>query len=234
MNKQTETPAKIVDNEFQMEDVKMEDPWRVFRIMGEFVEGFHRLSKIGPAVSMFGSARTDPRNKYYKEAAKTAQLLVKEGYDVITGGGPGIMEAGNKGANEAKGRSIGLNIYLPFEQSCNKYVNYPLDFHYFFCRKVMFVKYAKAFVIFPGGFGTFDELFESLTLIQTKKIGSFPVILYGSFFWAGLLDWLKDTVIKEKTIDKEDLDLFRIVDSPEDVIKKIKEFYNTKKANSKK
>lgn len=213
-----------------MEDLKMEDPWRVFRIMGEFVEGFHSLSSIGPAVSIFGSARTPKTRKWYKQADETASLLVKEGFAVITGGGPGVMEAGNKGAAKKNGRSIGLNIDLPFEQKPNPYINHLINFHYFFCRKVMFVKYAKAFVIFPGGFGTLDELFESLTLIQTRRMNRFPVILYGSSFWNGLVDWMMEVVCKkEKNIDITDMDLFRIVDDPKDVIKCIKGFYRNKK-----
>ncbi|MCK5581005.1 MAG: TIGR00730 family Rossman fold protein [Candidatus Omnitrophica bacterium] len=215
------------------DDMKnLEDPWRVFRIMAEFVDGFHQFSEIGDAVTIFGSARTRKTNKYYKEADKTASLLVKEGYAVITGGGPGIMEAGNKGASSAKGASIGLNIELPFEQKPNPYIRTLINFHYFFCRKVMFVKYAKAFVIFPGGYGTMDEFFESITLIQTQRIEKFPVILYGSDFWKGLIDWLKNSVLKkEKNIDPEDLDIFKIVDKPEDVIKIIRDFY---KKNGKK
>ena len=212
-----------------MEDLKMEDPWRVFRIMGEFVGGVHELAEIGPAVSIFGSARTKRTNGLHAQAVKTAQLLAKEGYAIITGGGPGIMEAGNKGALNAKGRSIGLNIELPFEQKPNRYINKLINFHYFFCRKVMFVKYAKAFVIFPGGFGTLDELFESLTLIQTGRMGKFPVVLFGSQYWSGLVDWLKNTVVKEKNIDPQDVEIFQIVDTPEDVLKAIHNFYNNKK-----
>jgi len=217
------------------EDLRTEDPWRVFRIMAEFVDGFHELSEVGPAVSIFGSARTKKSNKWYKQAEVTANLLVKEGYAVITGAGPGIMEAGNKGATKAKGNSIGLNIDLPFEQKPNKYVQELINFHYFFCRKVMFVKYANAFVIFPGGFGTLDEFFESITLIQTRRMGKFPVVLFGSKYWSGLIEWMKKSVLKEDNIDPEDLDIFQIVDTPEDVIKIIKKFYSTKKkANDKK
>jgi len=219
---------KLIEN-LEAEDPKSEDPWRVFRIMAEFVDGFHELSEIGPAVSIFGSARTDPKNKYYKDAVKTAELLVKEKFAVITGGGPGIMEAGNKGAAQAKGKSIGLSIDLPMETKTNPFVNHPINFHYFFCRKVMFVKYAKAFVIFPGGFGTLDELFESLTLIQTHRMHKFPVILYGSQFWNGIVDWIRTKVIEEGNIDKSDLDLFRVVDKPEEVVKKIRDFYKKKK-----
>jgi len=211
------------------EYLKFEDPWRVFRIMGEFVEGFQELSDIGPAVTVFGSARTKKSNKWYKDAEKTSELLVKEGYAVITGGGPGIMEAGNKGASKLKGQSIGMNIDLPFEQKPNRYIKHLINFHYFFIRKVMFLKYAKAFVIFPGGYGTLDEFFESITLIQTKRMESFPIILYDTKFWAGLIEWLRKHVLKAKNIDPEDLDLFRIVDTPEEVVKKIKSFYQAKK-----
>lgn len=202
-----------------------ENPWRVFRIMSEFVEGFDELSQIGPAVSIFGSARVKLDKKYYDAAEKTAMLLVKEGYAVITGGGPSIMEAGNKGASEARGLSIGLNIDLPFEQKPNPYINHLINFHYFFSRKVMFVKYAKAFVIFPGGFGTLDEFFESITLIQTQRMERFPVILYGSDYWTGLVDWLRDKVLGENCIDKEDMDIFQMVDKPEDAVKIIRNFY---------
>jgi len=193
--------------------------------MAEFVDGFHELSDIGPAVSIFGSARTKATNPWYKQAERTAEHLVKAGYAVITGAGPGIMEAGNKGAARAKGASIGLNIDLPFEQKPNKYVNELIDFHYFFCRKVMFVKYALAFVIFPGGFGTLDEFFESITLIQTNRMGKFPVILFDQNYWSGLIDWIKGPVLAEDNIEKKDLDIFTVVDKPEDVVKAIKKFY---------
>lgn len=224
----------MTKGKIDVEDLKMEDPWRVFRIMAEFVDGFHELSEIGPAVSIFGSARTTETSPWYKQAEKTASLLAKEGYAVITGAGPGIMEAGNKGAAKAKGNSVGLNIDLPYEQKPNRFVKHLIAFHYFFCRKVMFVKYAKAFVIFPGGFGTLDEFFESVTLIQTERMGKFPVILYGSKFWNGLIDWLKKAVIKEKNIDPEDLNIFLVVDTPEDVIKAIKKFYSNKKIKCRK
>ena len=211
------------------EDLTREDPWRVFRIMAEFVDGFHDLAKIGPAVTMFGSSRIKSGHPMYKAAEETARILVKNGYAVITGGGPGIMEAGNKGAFEARGRSVGLNIDLPFEQKPNPYINTMVQFHYFFCRKVMFLKYAKAFVIFPGGYGTLDELSESLTLIQTLRMERFPVVLFGSRYWKGMLEWLKDTVLAEDCIEAQDLDLFRVVDRPQDVIRYIKEFYKKKK-----
>ncbi len=211
------------------DDLRMEDPWRVFRIMAEFVDGFDTLSRIGPAVTMFGSARLKPSHKAYRQAEKTAYLLAKEKYAVITGGGPGIMEAANKGAYKAKGASVGLNIDLPYEQVPNAYLSTVMGFHYFFCRKVMFVKYARAFVIFPGGFGTLDEFFESITLIQTKRMGRFPVILFGQDYWQGLVVWLKETVLREKCIDADDFDIFRIVNRPEDVVKEIKRFYRKKR-----
>jgi len=206
-----------------------EDPWRVFRIMSEFVEGFHELSRVGPAVTIFGSARTSPKDKSYRQAEKTAAMLVKAGYAVITGGGPGVMEASNKGAYKAGGHSIGLNIDLPFEQTPNQFITTLIKFHYFFCRKVMFVKYAKAFVIFPGGFGTMDELFESITLVQTKRIERFPIILFDRTYWEGLLEWIKNKVLEDDKISPEDLDIIQIVDRPEEVISAIKRFYRKKK-----
>ena len=217
-------------------DLSFEDPWRVFRIMAEFVDGFDVLSKIGPAVTIFGSARVKSANPIYKAAEKTAHLLAKEGYAIITGGGPGIMEAANKGALSAKGNSIGLNIDLPSEQVPNRFTTTKVDFHYFFCRKVMFLKYAMAFVIFPGGYGTLDEFTESITLIQTKRMERFPVILYGSEYWEGLLEWIKKTVLKNDCIEKRDLDIFQIVDKPEDIVAVIKKFYKErqKTANGKK
>ena|SRR3989338_2394714 len=210
-------------------DLSMEDPWRVFRIMAEFVDGFDVLSKVGPAVTMFGSARLKNNHPYYKAAEQTAYLLSKEGYAIMTGGGPGIMEAGNKGAKRAGGESVGLNIDLPFEQIPNKYTTVLINFHYFFCRKVMFLKYAAAFVIFPGGYGTLDEFSEAITLIQTKRMEGFPVILFGSKYWHGLLDWMKHTMLKEGCIAAEDLDIFRVVDKPEDVVTLIKRFYSNRK-----
>jgi hypothetical protein len=202
-----------------------EDPWRVFRIMSEFVEGFEVLSGVGKAVSIFGSSRMRPENKYYKLAEETAYLLAKEGYVVITGSGPGIMEAANKGARKAKGHSVGLNIQIPNEQKPNKYVDTLLDFRYFFVRKVMFVKYAKAFVIMPGGYGTLDEFTEAINLIQTERIDKFPVVLFGSEYWKGMLDWLRDTVLKNGNIDKGDLNIFTVVDRPKEVVQAIKKFY---------
>jgi uncharacterized protein (TIGR00730 family) len=211
---------------FSDEMKQLEDPWRVFRIMAEFVEGFHKLSEIGPAVTVFGSARTPLSDAMYLLAERTAELLAKEGYAIITGGGPGIMEAANKGATKAQGKSIGLNIELPFEQRPNRFIQILISFHYFFCRKVMFVKYAKAFVIFPGGFGTLDECMESLTLIQTERIERFPVILVGTKYWAGLVEWLKATVLRDGKISPDDLNIFQIVDTAEDVVKVIKKFYS--------
>jgi hypothetical protein len=220
--------AKVV-NMNRMDLIKaepqLEDPWRVFRIMSEFVDGFSQLSQIGPAVTVFGSARLKKNHSMYKMAEKTAQLLAKEGYAVITGAGPGIMEAANKGASSVKGKSIGLNIDLPFEQKPNHYVKTLIDFHYFFSRKVMFVKYASAIVFFPGGFGTLDEFFESITLIQTRRIEGFPVVVFGRKYWAGLFRWLEMTVLKEKCVNKEDLHLFRVVDTPEEVVRVVKNFY---------
>jgi uncharacterized protein (TIGR00730 family) len=194
------------------------DPWRVFRIMGEFVEGFDTLAQLGPAVSIFGSARIRPGEPTYLAAEKTARLLVEAGFGVITGGGPGIMEAANKGAAEADGESVGCNIELPFEQGMNAYVKTAVNFHYFFVRKTMFVKYAEAFIIFPGGFGTLDELFEALTLIQTGKVRNFPVIMYDRGYWQPLLDFLQQTMLREGKISAEDLELIAVIDSPEEAV----------------
>jgi hypothetical protein len=207
----------------------MEDPWRIFRIMAEFVDGFEELKDIGPAVSIFGSARIHNAHCFYNAAEKTAELLAKAGYAVITGGGPSIMEASNKGAAKAGGQSIGLNIDLPTEQKPNPYINHLIRFHYFFCRKVCFVKYAKAFVIFPGGYGTLDELSESIALIQTGRMDKFPVVLYGSKYWKGLLDWFKGSVLEEGCISPGDLDIIQTVDEPEEVVRIIKKFYAKKK-----
>jgi uncharacterized protein (TIGR00730 family) len=196
------------------QEIDGKDSWRIFRIMSEFVEGFEVMAKLGPAVSVFGSARTAPNDPYYIAAEKTSRLLAQNGFATITGGGPGIMEAGNKGAFEAGGESVGLNISLPLEQESNKYQSISLDFHYFYARKVMFTKYADAFICFPGGFGTLDEFSEVLTLIQTTKIEPFPVILYGTPFWTGLIDWMKQHLMPE-FINPEDVDIFKLVDTPE-------------------
>jgi len=208
--------------------IKSSDSWAIFKIMAEFVDGFEKLAKIGPCISIFGSARTHEDNKYYQMAKKIASLLVKSGYGVITGGGPGIMEAGNRGANEARGKSVGLNIQLPFEQENNIYIDPDklISFDYFFVRKVMFVRYSQGFIGMPGGFGTLDELFEALTLIQTKKIGRFPIVLVGSEYWNGLKKWLYETVFDlEANISEGDFDIFHIVDTPEETVKIINDFY---------
>ena len=210
-------------------EIKASSSWQIFKIMAEFVEGFEKLSRIGPCVSIFGSARTQPDSPYYRVAEEIATLLVAKGYGVITGGGPGIMEAGNKGAREAGGKSVGLNIDLPFEQTHNPYIDADklMNFDYFFVRKLMFIKYAQGFIVLPGGFGTLDELFEALTLIQTHKIGKFPIILVGKSYWGGLMDWLRQTVqITESNISPEDLDLLQVVDTADDAVQVIEDFYS--------
>jgi uncharacterized protein (TIGR00730 family) len=210
-------------------EIKTNDSWAIFKIMGEFVNGFEKMSRIGPCVSIFGSARTPTDDAYYKLSTKVASAIVDAGYGVITGGGPGIMEAGNKGAHLAGGTSVGLNIELPFEQHNNPYIDddKSLDFDYFFVRKVMFVKYSQGIVVMPGGFGTLDELFEAITLIQTKKIEKFPVILVGTHFWNGLLEWIKATLLEKfETISAKDLDLIHVVDTSDEVISILNNFYN--------
>jgi len=208
-------------------EIKTNDSWAIFKIMAEFVEGFERLSKIGPCVSIFGSARTKQDQTYYKLAENIAYKLTKNGYGIVTGGGPRIMEAGNRGANRGKGTSVGLNIELPFEQDDNPYIDSDksLDFDYFFVRKVMFVKYSQGFVVMPGGFGTMDELFEAITLIQTKKIGKFPIVLVGRKYWSGLFDWIKNTLLEEGNISIKDLDLISLVDTEDEVLDVIDSFY---------
>lgn len=209
-------------------EIRTNDSWGIFKIMSEFVNGYESMARIGPCVSIFGSARTKPDNKYYLLAEKIAYKISKAGYGVITGGGPGIMEAGNKGAHNGEGTSVGLNIELPFEQHHNPYIDKDknLNFDYFFVRKVMFVKYSQGFVVMPGGFGTLDELFEAVTLIQTKKIGKFPIILVGTDFWAGLIDWINTVLIeKEKTIRLEDMSLIKIVDTEDEVLEALDNFY---------
>ncbi len=209
-------------------EIKTNDSWAIFKVMSEFVDGYEKLSRIGPCVSVFGSARTKPGEKYYELAENVAFKLTQNGYGVITGGGPGIMEAGNKGAQRGGGVSVGLNIDLPFEQHDNPYIDKgkSLEFDYFFVRKVMFVKYAQGFVAMPGGFGTLDELFEAITLIQTKKIGKFPIVLVGSSFWSGLMDWIKEMMLnKNGNVSEVDLDLFRIVDTADEVVDVINTFY---------
>jgi hypothetical protein len=207
---------------YLIDQIKPQESWRVFRIMAEFVDGIETLSSLEPAVTIFGSARSKPGDKYYAMAEELGGLLAKEGFTVITGGGPGIMEAANKGSKEAGGQSVGLNIVLPFEQKLNTYTNLHINFRYFFVRKVMFVKYAISYVIFPGGFGTMDELFEALTLIQTDKLKPFPVILIGSKYWDGLLTWVNDTMLKEGMISPEDRWIFTVVDTPRDAVDIIK------------
>lgn len=211
-------------------EIKTNDSWAIFKIMSEFVEGYERLAKIGPCVSVFGSARTLPDNYYYQLGVEVAEKLAKNGYGVITGGGPGIMEAGNKGAQQGVGKSVGLNIDLPFEQNHNPYIDpeHNLEFDYFFVRKVMFVKYSQAFVVLPGGLGTLDELFEALTLIQTKKINTRPIVLVGKSYWEGLVDWIKEVMLKqEKNISPEDLDLIILVDSADEAVYYINDFYKS-------
>lgn len=203
------------------------DVWSIFKIMGEFVDGYDKLFKIGPCVSIFGSARTAEGEEYYEMARYTAKRVTEQGFGVITGGGPGIMEAANKGAKEGEGKSVGLGISLPHEQGLNPYVDsdYVINFNYFFARKVMFVKYAQGFIVFPGGFGTLDEFFEAMTLIQTKKINKFPVVLIGSEYWGGLIDWIKGTMVKNKTISEEDVNLFHLTDDSNEAVKIICDFY---------
>lgn len=207
------------------DNLELEDPWRVFRIMSEFVDGFDTLRVVGKAISIFGTAKDETASKYSKTAERTAELFVKSGYAVITGGGDGIMKSANKGANLAGGESIGLNINIPMEQQVNDFVTLPLEFRYFFVRKLMFAKYSKAFVVFPGGFGTLDEFFEALTLIQTERMERFPVVLVGADYWKGLLEWIKSTMIKENAIDEEDLDIFKVIDDPEEIVGYVNKFY---------
>ncbi len=211
-------------------EIKTNDSWAIFKIMSEFVEGYEKMAQIGPCVSVFGSARTKTDNPYYQQAVECSRLLVESGYGVITGGGPGIMEAGNKGADEAEGISVGLNIVLPFEQSCNDWVNHPVDFDYFFVRKVQFVKYSQGFITFPGGFGTLDELFEAITLMQTKKIERRPVVLFGTAYWSGLVKWVEETMLnKEGNISPDDMGYLIMTDDPAEAVKHINDFYESNK-----
>lgn len=217
---------KFTDKDWN--EIKSNDSWAIFKIMSEFVEGYEKLSRIGPCVSIFGSARTQPDHKYYKIAEELAFQLCKKGYGIISGGGPGIMEAANKGAKSTGGKSVGLNIELPFEQHFNPYVDDDkrLNFDYFFVRKVMFVKYAQGFVVLPGGFGTLDEFFEALTLIQTNKIAKFPIVLMSKSFWGGLIEWIKTVLLENNNnINKEDLDIFYLADTVEEAVAYIDDFY---------
>ncbi|HLG34531.1 MAG TPA: TIGR00730 family Rossman fold protein [Bacteroidia bacterium] len=209
-------------------EIKAHDSWQVFRVLAEFVDGFEKLSKIGPCVSIFGSARTRDGHNYYAMAEDIAHKLTKEGYGIITGGGPGIMEAANKGAQRAGGKSVGLNIELPHEQKPNDFIDPDklINFNYFFVRKLMFIKYAQGFIVLPGGFGTMDELFEAITLIQTGKIGRFPIVLIGSEYWGGMLKWIKEILITEKNVDVADLNLFKVFDTADETVKYINEFYS--------
>lgn len=210
-------------------EIKISDSWQIFKVMAEFVEGFEKMASIGPCVSIFGSARTKPETKYYQLAEEIAFKLTQSGYGVITGGGPGIMEAANKGAHQGGGTSVGLNIDLPHEQSSNPYIDHDklITFKHFFVRKVMFQKYAQGFIVLPGGFGTFDEFFESVTLIQTGKIGKFPIVLVGSGFWSGLVEWIENEVqTEQKNISAEDRDLFRVVDTADEAVEVINKFYS--------
>lgn len=212
-----------MEKQFLIDDFKVGDTWRLFKILSEFVEGFEMMSEVYPAVSIFGSARIKPEDKTYIQTVEIAKKLSENGFNIITGGGPGIMEAGNRGAQEGKGKSVGVNIKLPMEQQANAFTDLKLELNYFFVRKVMFIKYAQAYVGMPGGFGTLDEIFEAITLIQTKRIKPFPVILVGTDYWSGLLDWIKDTLLKGKLISAEDIDLVRITDDPDEVVKIIKQ-----------
>jgi len=211
-----------------LQEIRVFDSWKIFKIMSEFVQGFEKLAKIGPCVSIFGSARTTPDNIYYKKAEKIAYLLTLKNFGIITGGGPGIMEAGNKGAKRGGGKSVGVNIELEFEQLPNQYIDQDklITFDYFFIRKVMFMKYSQGFIVLPGGFGTFDELFEAITLIQTKKIAHFPIVMVGKDYWAKLIEWIKEKVLSEQhNISESDMNIFHVVDDEEEVVEIIDEFY---------
>lgn len=207
-----------MEKQFLIDDLKLGESWRLFKIMGEFVDGVESLHDLGPAVSIFGSARTKPDDPTYKKTEEIAAKFVEAGFAVITGGGGGIMEAANKGAAEAKGKSVGLNIHLPFEQKPNPFANIDIEFKYFFIRKVMFIKYAAAYIVMPGGFGTMDELFEVMTLVQTQRIRPFPIILVGSEYWEGLINWIKSQLLSQHLISKNDLDIIQVLDTPEEII----------------
>lgn len=227
-----EKPADLIKDAFEQKtwnEIHITDSWRVFKIISELVEGFEKLARIGPCVSIFGSARTKQNHKYYILAEEIAYKLTQNGYGVITGGGPGIMEAANKGAKRGKGKSVGINIDLPFEQHANPYIDTDklITFDHFFVRKLMFVKYAQGFIVMPGGFGTFDELFEAITLIETRKIGKFPIVLVGKSYWKGLIDWVKDVMLNEEhNISPDDLNVFSIVDTADEAVDVIVKFYS--------
>jgi uncharacterized protein (TIGR00730 family) len=228
MNNNEEKVIKAFE-EKDWNEIQAADSWRIFKIMSEFVEGFEKLARIGPCVSIFGSARTGPEKKYFKLAEEIAFQLTQRGYGVITGGGPGIMEAANMGAKRGKGKSVGINIDLPFEQEANLFIDPDklITFDHFFVRKVMFMRYAQGFIVLPGGFGTLDEFFEAITLIQTDKIGKFPIVLVGRSYWEGLIKWVKDVILEEeKNISKEDMDLFMVVDGAEEAVNHIEQFYS--------
>lgn len=227
--KRSEEKIKSAFQKKNWNEIKTKDSWEIFKIISEFVEGFDKLARIGPCVSIFGSARTKPDTFYFQLAEEIAYQLTKNGYGIITGGGPGIMEAANMGARKGRGPSVGLNITLPFEQAPNLFIDIDkvINFNYFFVRKVMFVKYAQGFIVLPGGYGTLDELMEALTLIQTEKIGTFPIVLVGKKFWSGLIDWIKHTVLEEEHhINEEDLDIFQLVDTSDEAVKIINKFYS--------
>ncbi|MCK4288955.1 MAG: TIGR00730 family Rossman fold protein [Bacteroidales bacterium] len=231
IDKKEEAKIRKAFKDKNWNEIKTYDSWQIFKVIAEFVEGFEKLSRIGPCVSIFGSAKAKPGSRYYKMAEEIAYLLTKKGFGVITGGGPGIMEAANKGAHFSGGKSVGLNINLPNEQTSNIFIDPDklLEFDNFFVRKVMFMSFSKAFIALPGGFGTLDEFFELITLIQTKKINHFPVILIGKKYWAGLIRWMKNTVAAEQNIDPEDLSIFKLTDDPDEAVKYITDFYRDKK-----
>ncbi|MCF8235132.1 MAG: TIGR00730 family Rossman fold protein [Bacteroidales bacterium] len=228
MNKSEEDKIRKAFKEKNWNEIKTYDSWQIFKVISEFVEGFEKLGAIGPCVSIFGSARSKPDNKYYKLAEEIAYLLIKKGFGVITGGGPGIMEAANKGAHFSGGKSVGLNIRLPYEQRPNIFIDADklIEFDYFFVRKVMFMKYSQGYIVLPGGYGTLDEMFEAVTLIQTHKMVNFPVILVAKDYWGGLVDWLTDKILHEKNIDNDDLSIFSVVDTAEEAVSAIESFYH--------
>lgn len=228
MNNQEESKIRKAFKAKTWNEIKSHDSWSVFKIMAEFVEGFEKMARIGPCVAIFGSARTNPKHDYYRLTEEIAYLLTKKGFGIITGGGPGIMEAGNKGAHFAGGKSVGVNIDLPFEQKSNPFVDPDknIEFDYFFVRKVMFMRYSQGYIVLPGGFGTMDELFEAITLIQTQKLVKFPIVLVKKSYWQGLLNWINERMLEEGNIGKEDLDIFQVVDTAEEAVKIIEDFYN--------